>query len=67
MPFATGRDKNMRLFAVTTGILSILNKVELEGVISMNHLTLETKRHIGCVNGVCRACRFYMFMRSQIF
>lgn len=32
--FATGRDKNHAVIAVTTGILSILNKTELEGVIA---------------------------------
>lgn len=32
--FATGRDKDHAVVAVTTGLLKILNKVELEGVIS---------------------------------
>lgn len=32
--FATGRDKEHSVVAVTTGLLQILNKVELEGVIS---------------------------------
>jgi len=32
--FATGRDKNHAVVAVTTGLLSILNKTELEGVIA---------------------------------
>lgn len=32
--FATGRDKNHAVIAVTTGLLKILNKVELEGVIA---------------------------------
>lgn len=32
--FATGRDKEHAVVAVTTGLLRILNKVELEGVIS---------------------------------
>ncbi len=32
--FATGRDKEHAVVAVTTGLLKILNKVELEGVIS---------------------------------
>ena len=32
--FATGRDKNHAVVAATTGLLSILNKVELEGVIA---------------------------------
>src|SRR3989344_4910386 len=31
--FATGRDKNHAVVAATTGLLSILNKTELEGVI----------------------------------
>lgn len=32
--FATGRDKNHAVVAVTTGLLSILDKTELEGVIA---------------------------------
>jgi heat shock protein HtpX len=32
--FATGRDKKHAVVAVTTGLLSIMNKVELEGVIA---------------------------------
>ncbi len=32
--FATGRDKNHAAIAVTTGLLEILNKTELEGVIA---------------------------------
>ena len=32
--FATGRDKDHAVVAVTTGILKILNKTEMEGVIS---------------------------------
>lgn len=32
--FATGRDKNHAAIAVTTGILSVLNRSELEGVIA---------------------------------
>ena len=38
--FATGRDKNHSVVAVTTGLLSIMNKVELEGVVSheMSHI-----------------------------
>lgn len=38
--FATGRDKNHSVVAVTTGLLSIMNKVELEGVIAheMSHI-----------------------------
>ncbi|MEI6528716.1 MAG: M48 family metalloprotease [bacterium] len=32
--FATGRDKNHAVVAVTTGLLRILNKTELEGVIA---------------------------------
>lgn len=32
--FATGRDKNHSAIAVTTGLLQILNRVELEGVIA---------------------------------
>lgn len=32
--FATGRDKNHAVVCVTTGLLSILNKTELEGVIA---------------------------------
>ncbi len=32
--FATGRDKNHAVVAVTTGLLSMLNKTELEGVIA---------------------------------
>ncbi len=32
--FATGRDKNHAVVAATTGLLAILNKVELEGVIA---------------------------------
>lgn len=32
--FATGRDKDHAVVAVTTGLLSILNKTELEGVIA---------------------------------
>jgi len=38
--FATGRDKNHAVVAVTTGLLSIMNKVELEGVIAheMSHI-----------------------------
>lgn len=38
--FATGRDKNHAVIAVTSGLLSIMNKTELEGVISheMSHI-----------------------------
>jgi len=38
--FATGRDKNHAVIAVTTGLLSIMNKVELEGVVAheMSHI-----------------------------
>lgn len=38
--FATGRDKNHAVVAVTTGLLQILNKTELEGVIAheMSHI-----------------------------
>src|SRR6185369_4583155 len=32
--FATGRDKNHAVVAVTSGLLGILNKTELEGVIA---------------------------------
>lgn len=38
--FATGRDKEHAVVAVTTGLLSIMNKTELEGVIAheMSHI-----------------------------
>jgi heat shock protein HtpX len=38
--FATGRDKNHAVIAVTTGLLSIMTKTELEGVIAheMSHI-----------------------------
>ena len=38
--FATGRDKKHAVVAVTTGLLSIMNKVELEGVVAheMSHI-----------------------------
>ncbi len=38
--FATGRNKNHAVIAVTTGLLSIMNKTELEGVIAheMSHI-----------------------------
>lgn len=38
--FATGRDKNHAVIAVTTGLLLIMNKTELEGVIAheMSHI-----------------------------
>ena len=38
--FATGRDKNHAVIAVTTGLLNILDKTELEGVLSheMSHI-----------------------------
>lgn len=38
--FATGRDKNHAVVAVTTGLLSIMNKSELEGVVAheMSHI-----------------------------
>jgi len=38
--FATGRDKNHSVIAVTTGLLSIMNKIELEGVVAheMSHI-----------------------------
>lgn len=38
--FATGRDKNHSVIAVTSGLLSIMNKTELEGVIAheMSHI-----------------------------
>ena len=38
--FATGRDKNHSVVAVTTGLLSSMNKTELEGVIAheMSHI-----------------------------
>lgn len=38
--FATGRDKNHAVVAVTTGLLTIMNKAELEGVVAheMSHI-----------------------------
>jgi len=38
--FATGRDKNHAVVAVTTGLLSIMNKTEIEGVVAheMSHI-----------------------------
>lgn len=38
--FATGRDKDHAVIAVTTGLLSIMSKVELEGVVAheMSHI-----------------------------
>jgi heat shock protein HtpX len=38
--FATGRDKDHAVVAVTTGLLSIMNKIELEGVVAheMSHI-----------------------------
>lgn len=38
--FATGRDKDHSVIAVTTGLLSIMNKTELEGVVAheMSHI-----------------------------
>jgi len=38
--FATGRNKNHSVIAVTTGLLSVMNKTELEGVIAheMSHI-----------------------------
>lgn len=38
--FATGRDKNHAVVAVTTGLLSLMNKTELEGVVAheMSHI-----------------------------
>ena len=38
--FATGRDKNHSAIAATTGLLSMLNKTELEGVVAheMSHI-----------------------------
>ncbi len=38
--FATGRDKNHSVVAVTTGLLTLMNKTELEGVIAheMSHI-----------------------------
>ena len=38
--FATGRDKNHSVIAITTGLLSIMSKTELEGVIAheMSHI-----------------------------
>ena len=38
--FATGRDKEHAVIAVTTGLLSIMNKTELEGVVAheMSHI-----------------------------
>ena len=38
--FATGRDKEHSVVAVTTGLLSIMNKIELEGVVAheMSHI-----------------------------
>jgi len=38
--FATGRDKNHAVIAVTTGLLSVMNKNELEGVVAheMSHI-----------------------------
>jgi heat shock protein HtpX len=38
--FATGRDKNHAVIAVTTGLLSMMNKTELEGVVAheMSHI-----------------------------
>ncbi len=38
--FATGRDKNHAVVAVTTGLLNLMNKTELEGVVAheMSHI-----------------------------
>ncbi|HPI82410.1 MAG TPA: M48 family metalloprotease, partial [Candidatus Paceibacterota bacterium] len=38
--FATGRDKKHAVIAVTTGLLALMNKTELEGVVAheMSHI-----------------------------
>ena len=69
--FATGRDKNHAVVAVTTGLLAILNKTELEGVISheLSHignrdmlLSTVVVVLVGFVSIVSD-----MFMRSMLF
>ncbi len=69
--FATGRDKKHAVVAVTTGILSILNKVELEGVIAheLSHIgnkdMLVSTVVVVLVGFITLLSD--MFMRSQIF
>lgn len=69
--FATGRDKNHAAVAVTTGILAILNKTELEGVIA-HELSHIGNRDIlvstmAVVLAGCISILAHMFLRAQFF
>ena len=69
--FATGRDKNHAVVAVTTGLLGILNKVELEGVIA-HELSHIGNRDMLLSTVVVVLVGFVaivsdMFMRSMLF
>lgn len=69
--FATGRDKNHSAIAATTGILSMLNKTELEGVVAheMSHIGNKDILLSTIVVIMVSAISFLsqMFFRSRFF
>lgn len=69
--FATGRNKNNSVIAVTTGLLSIMNKTELEGVIAHEMSHIGNRDMLVATVAVVLAGFVSivsdMFMRSMIF
>lgn len=69
--FATGRNKNHSVIAVTTGLLSIMNKNELEGVIAHEMSHIGNRDMLVATVAVVLAGFVSivsdMFMRSMIF
>lgn len=69
--FATGRDKKHSVIAVTTGLLSIMNKTELEGVIAHEMSHIGNRDMLVATVAVVLAGFVSivsdMFMRSMIF